>query len=229
MKRAYLLLVFILILTACEKEVNNSSGKNTPVVVEDINAKNTISTEISPITKGNLSKRYPDFLAEDASELSVWDFETAYTMCEKALSEYYKAIWNGSDIELDAYMDNKNLKQYMQMKISSQYELHLKNNLTDNLVTGVDIGARKVEFVAGDNDFFYLKLNARVKNASGSFAEPTEFLVQSIDGKLMIVDWYSNGKDSYDFTVRGENQTIDNPNIWNNNEWVEAINSRYLQ
>ncbi|MFE6076908.1 hypothetical protein ACFVQB_20820 [Paenibacillus sp. NPDC057886] len=222
MKRVYMLLLILFTLSACEQANTSTNENNTDVVVGDMNAKDSKSTEISP-SKGDLSKDSTDFLAEDESDLSAWDFETAYKMCTEALSEYYKAIWNGSDIDLDTYIDNENLKQYTQKKVSSQYDLFLKNKLTYNQVTSVDIGARQVEYVGGDKSFFYLKLDARVHKDVGNFAEPTEFLVQSLNGKLVIVDWYTSGKDSYDSTVRGENQTINNPDIWNNSEWVKKL------
>ncbi|MFC3746648.1 hypothetical protein [Paenibacillus sp. GCM10012306] len=202
MKRIYLLLGILFTLSACEQANTNISEKNTAVVAGDVNTKDAENTEVSSITKEDLSKNPSVFLAEDESDPLVWDFETAYKMCTEALSEYYKAIWNGSDIDLDTYIDNENLKQYMHTKITSQYELFLKNKLTDNLVTGIDINASKVEQVGGDKRFFYLKLDARVEKDVGSFAEPTEFLVQYLNGRLVIVDWYTNGKDSYDSIVR---------------------------
>ena len=57
----------------------------------------------------------------------------------------------------------------------------------------------------------------------GGFGEVHEFLVSNVNGKLVIADWYNGGKDSYDFQVRGENETIDNPNIWNDQEWVNNL------
>lgn len=42
----------------------------------------------------------------------------------------------------------------------------------------------------------------------------------------MIVDWYTGGKDSYDFIVRGEKETIYNPYIWKDQEWVTKINKK---
>lgn len=213
MKRAYLFLLILFTLSACQ-QTNTSTN-------EDNTAKNT---EILPSTKGDLLKVSSEFLAQNESDLSAWDFETAYKMCAAALSEYYKAIWNGSDIDLDTYIANENLKQYTQKKVASQYDLFLKNKLTYNQVTSVDIGARQVDYVGGDKSFFYLKLDANVHKDIGNFAEPTEFLVQSLNGKLVIVDWYTNSKDSYDSTVRGENEAINNPDIWNNGEWVRKIN-----
>ncbi|MDN4599751.1 hypothetical protein P5G61_00810 [Paenibacillus sp. F6_3S_P_1C] len=224
MKRAYLFLLILFTLSACDQTNTSTNEDNISVVVGDMNAKDVNNTEISPSTKGDLSKVASEFLAQNESDLSAWDFETAYKMCAAALSEYYKAIWNGSDIDLDTYIANENLKQYTQKKVASQYDLFLKNKLTYNQVTSVDIGASQVDYVGGDKSFFYLKLNARVHKDIGNFAEPTEFLVQSSNGKLVIVDWYTSSKDSYDSTVRGEIQTINNPDIWNNGEWVKKIN-----
>ncbi|WP_198530553.1 hypothetical protein [Bacillus sp. LL01] len=48
--------------------------------------------------------------AENEDELSELDFETAYEMCVWVLTDYYKAVWNGSDIILDSFIDNDNLK-----------------------------------------------------------------------------------------------------------------------
>ena len=35
----------------------------------------------------------------------------------------------------------------------------------------------------------------------------------------------TGAKHSCDFLVRGENLTIDNPNIWNDNEWGKSLDS----
>lgn len=110
MKRAYLLLLILLTLSACEQTSTSDNENNNVPVVGD-NAENT---RVSPVTKGNLSEDSSYFLAKDESGLTASDFETAYKMCTDALSEYYRAIWNGSDIELDTYIDNENLKQYTQ-------------------------------------------------------------------------------------------------------------------
>lgn len=219
MKRFFLLLALLFTLSSCNNFDANVNEKNKPFseAQKEVQSSGNLTT-IKDITP----KASPDYLANDESGLSVWDFETAYAMCVAALSDYYKAIWNGSDINLDSYFDNKNLKQYMKQKVNSQHNLLLKNKLTDNAVTGLDTGVEKVEFVHEGN-FFYLKLDANVKKNIGSFAEPTEFLIQSLNGRLIIVDWYSSGKDSYDSTVRGESQIINNPNIWNNSEWVKNL------
>lgn len=165
----------------------------------------------------------PEYLAKNEKELSNSDIETAYEMCVAALTDYYKAVWNGTDIDLDTYIENENLKQYTQKKVDSQYDVYGGFN---DPVQDVVIGAWEAEFTDDEaGGMLYLQLPAEVKKTVGSRGEVTEFLVRNINGKLVIVDWYTFAKDSYDFTVRGENETIDNPDIWNDREWVRKLDS----
>jgi len=159
----------------------------------------------------------------ESVSLSKLDSQKAYDLCAEALSGYYKAIWNGLEFDVSRYMDDPNLKQYSEKKIQSQYNLFRKNNLTYNQVKEVRMEAEKVDYIEGEQSFYYLKLNARITKDVGNYAEPSEFLVQNRNGKIVIVDWYTSGKDSYDSMMRGENQVIDNPAIWKNSEWVNKL------
>ena len=212
MKQVYLLFVLLIMLSACTNvnEDNEELVRSvTDVQQEVINPENQTTT----ITE-NISNTPSAFVALDQGSLSVRDFESAYAMCVSALTAYYKAIWNGSDFDVNTYFDNDNLKQYMQTKINSQHELFLQNALTDNIVTGLKTNVEKTELY-DEGDFLYLKINAEVIKDVGSYAEPTEFLIQNSRGNLVIVDWYTGGKDSYDSMIRGEDLVIDNPEIWN--------------
>lgn len=206
-----------LLLVGCsqDKTIGNYD-KNTPVVSEDSS------------TEQHVVQDSPVYLAKNEGELSVEDSDTAYEMCVRALTDYYKAVWNGSDIELDTFIDNDHLKQYTQKKIQSQYDLYV--NLSKNSVQDIDIGAWEVEYTdAEDGGFLYLHIPVEINQSVGSYGEGTEFLVRNVNGKLVIVDWYNGAKDSYDFMVRGENLTIDNPTIWNNSEWLKNLNSKQLE
>ncbi|RXZ83226.1 hypothetical protein EBB07_07835 [Paenibacillaceae bacterium] len=212
MKLAYLLVVLIT-LSAC-----------APVVSKERSEDNVINNEIKPGTELNVvqeSPGYPGYLAKNEGGLTIQDSETAYEMCARALTDYYKAVWNGTAIELDTFIDNENLKQYTQKKIQSQYDVYAQFN---DKVQNVEIDAWEVEYTDDvDGGFLYLKLPAKINKAVGGSGEVTEFLVRNINGKLVIVDWYTNTKDGYDFMVRGANLTIDNPDIWNNSEWVKKL------
>ncbi|MGG3885654.1 hypothetical protein [Brevibacillus panacihumi] len=225
MTRFMMLFIAIgLVLAGCSQDqTNGNNEKNTPVVSGDSSTNRTINTEITPITEQKGLQDTPEYVAKNKEKLSVQDSETAYEMCARALNDYYKAVWNGSVIELDAFIDNDNLKQYTQKKIESQYAVHVKNKQTDK-VQNIEIGAWEVKYTDDvDGGFLYLKIPVQIHMDVGSYGEVTEFLVRNANGKLVIVDWYTGAKDSYDFTVRGENQTIDNPNIWNDSEWVKSV------
>ncbi|WP_434749988.1 hypothetical protein [Paenibacillus amylolyticus] len=193
MKQTYLVLLFVTmwLTSACEQSDRSMNKEEHGVS----------TTQTGTGTINNLS-------------LSTLDSEKAYELCAEALSEYYKAIWNGLKFDVSRYMDNPNLKQYTEKKIKSQYNLFRKNNLTYNQVKEVKMDAEKVDYIEGEQSFYYLKLNARITKDVGEYAESTEFLIQDMKGKLIIVDWYTSGKDSYDSIMRGESQVINNPVIW---------------
>ncbi|MDQ0063347.1 hypothetical protein [Paenibacillus harenae] len=211
MKFAYMLVV-LFILSSCASVVSEESSEDS-----------AINNEITSSTEPNVLQDSPGYLVENEGELSIQDSEPAFEMCVRALTDYYKAIWNGTDIELDTFIENKNLKQYTQKKIQSQYDVYAQ---FDDKVQDIKIGAWEVEYTDDvDGGFLYLKLPVQVNMTVGSRGEVTEFLVRNVNGKLVIVDWYTGTKDGYDFTVRGENLTINNPDIWNDSEWVKKLES----
>ena len=66
----------------------------------------------------------------------------------------------------------------------------------------------------------------QINKSVGGYGEITEFLVRNVNGRLVIVDWYTGAKDSYDFIVRGENETINNPNIWSDSKWAKKLDRK---
>ena len=106
MKFVYLFVV-LFTLSACVKDTTSIDEKNTPAVSEDSSADSAIKTENTPSTEQNVLQDSPEYVAKNEGELSVEDSETAYEMCVRALTDYYKAVWNGSDIELDTFIDNE--------------------------------------------------------------------------------------------------------------------------
>ena len=218
MKCAYLLVV-LFTLSSC-----------APVVSEESSTDSDVNNEITTSTEQNVLQDPPQYVAKNESELSIQDSETAYELCMSLLTDYYKAVWNGSDIELDTFIDNENLKQYTQKKIQSQYDLHSTSTDSNDKVQNIEINDWEVGYTDDmDGGFLYLKLPAEIKWTIGSYSELTEFLVRNINGNLVIVDWYAGGKDSYDFMVRGANITINNPNIWDDSEWVKKLNRKQIK
>ena len=227
-----LLLVFILCgccndvkgFTNTTVEIDESTTQNSSLVSAD-------STTINASMEDDAQPAPPKYIVKNVGQLSIQDSENAYEMCIRALTDYYKAIWNGSDSNLDTFIQNEDLKQYIQYKIQHQSNLYVPFKY---FVESVHIGSRGAEPEVtytddADGGFLYLKLPGEIKQTLGSYGEVSEFLVRNVNDQLVIVDWYTGGKDTYDFIVRGENETIDNPNFWTDSEWVRKLNNRQIQ
>jgi len=218
--KKYVLIIFTLLLAACSTEAPSHDMQTS--TKEDTNSRISAASSINnENTHSNIENELlqsPEYLAKNEGELSIKDSETAYEMCVIALTDYYKAVWNGQDIDLETFIQNLNLIEYMQEKIQSEYDVYGHFN---NKVKDIKVDAWEVEYIDNmEGGYLYLKLPVAIIWSVGSRGEATEFLIRNLNGKLVIVDWYNGGKDSYDFIVRGENLTIDNPNIWNYREWI---------
>ncbi|MFN7251540.1 MAG: hypothetical protein ACK4M9_12200 [Anaerobacillus sp.] len=218
MKRTYLFKILLFILSSCGKvTTTNEYEKNRDVELKNSTKDSGVITEITPNKEEELVHNHPIYLVKNVGQLSIQDAETTFEMCVRALTDYYHAVSSGADIEWGTYIEDENLKYYMQKKIQSQYRF-------SNKVENIDVGTWEVAYTNdADGGFIYLKLPTENHLAVGSWGEVTEFLIRNVNDKLVIVDWYEGSKDNYDFMVRGENLSIDNPNIWNEEEWVKNI------
>lgn len=225
MKRFCLLFMLLMALSACDKGQNDTKSSELGLKEQQTQSADALSRANNDNNAIRNSESEPStvFLAKNEQSLSVQDYETAYKMTTTALSQYYKAIWNNAGFDADAFFLNENLKQYTNKKIKDQYDLALKHDLTSNIVTNVEFETDEVKLVDDTNQYLYLKLKAAIQHDVGGYGEVTEFLVQNQDGKLVIVDWYCGAKDSYDMSVRGVGEVINNPNIWDDREWIDQI------
>lgn len=218
-----LILIFIL-LTSCSGSNHISASEATPPDTPsdgensgDIIGTNHLNERAKTAENDNEESYY--YTKED-DKIGFWDFNMAYDLCQSALTDYYYAARNNSDINLDLYISNENLKAYTERKIKVEQSIRKKANVT-SLIDDVSCGVYEVNYI--DNAVIYFKIGARIDSGVGYSAEPTEFLVGNQDGRLVILDWYTKGLDSIDVVVRGEAQVIDNPDIWNDNDWVQGI------
>lgn len=229
MKHSVLLVALLFILSACEEPIGKEEA--TKLEVLDENKESEAVTLMKESNEENELQAPPDYISKKIDELSLEDSETAYALCMRALTDYYKAIWNGSEIDLGAFIQNENLKRYTETKINYHFDLFNKHNINDYPLEGV-VDNQEVDWVVKFTDdnaggYLYVNLPVEVKwdDQSGR-GEATEFLVRNVNGKLVIVDWYTGGKDSYDFLVRGENEAVNNPEIWNNSEWAKQLDKK---
>lgn len=226
-KRVYLLptlvgsLLITVVATAGIYFAADRLGSESPTASEPTNP---TPVGIPPSPGENGTQATPVYAATDENEISTLDAEKAFEMSVDALTDYYHAIWNGTDIDWDQYIGNENLKAYMETKVESEYK---KYGTLDSKVKRIEIGDWEVEY-SDDEQGGYLYVEVPVaiqKHDGGGYGEATQLFIRNVDGKLAIVDWYTGGKDTYDYLVRGFTQTIDDPDIWNDSEWVQKFKS----
>lgn len=224
-KRVYLLpslvggLLISVLATAGIYFASDRLGSESPIASEPTSP---ASVEIPPGPGENGTQATPGYAAANGNDLSMLDADTAFEMCVDALTVYYNAIWNGTDMDVDQFIGNENLKEYMQTKVESEYK---KYGTLDSKVKRLDIDEWDVKFsVDGKGGYLYVEIPVAIQqHHGGGYGERTEFFIRNIDGELAIVDWYAGGKDSYDYVVRGYQQKIDDPDIWNDGEWVKKF------
>ena len=135
-----ILLAFILVGGSYQFLVFN--GKNNQEVGPNLPL-DTSSTkpleQSGGVNDGKSFQETPVYLAANENELSELDYEKAYELCVRALTDYYYAIRNGMEIDLNIFINYENLKQYMQKKI--QYE-----NRGWSKVKTIEIGEWEIKY-----------------------------------------------------------------------------------
>ncbi|WP_148275272.1 hypothetical protein [Desulfosporosinus meridiei] len=89
----------------------------------------------------------------------------------------------------------------------------------------MNFGLKDIEWHLNEG-YAFIDMTVDVKQDVGGFGELHQFIISNREEKLSISDWYSKsaGNASYlDGIVRGEISKIDDPNIWNDKEWVDVI------
>lgn len=150
------------------------------------------------------------------------DFNNAYDLCVLFLNECYYAAYSPAKLDslnLDKYVRNKNLKNYIYEKLQFNIE-YFSKSYSSKLHTGL----KEVEWHL-DNELKYVYFSIVTKNRTGSSIQ--QLIVSQENGKLYISDWYSGPKAmiiySLDDGLRGNTVRIDNPNIWDDKIWVDEI------
>ena len=151
--------------------------------------------------------------------LTYLDFGEIYLMCESFLEEFYFATTGRETMNLEPYIDNANFKRYILQKIETGSKASI------NRVKKLNFGLKDIEWHLNEG-YAFIDMIASVKQDVGGFGELHQFIISNREGKLSISDWYSKsaGNASYlDGIVRGDISKIDDPNIWNDKEWVDDI------
>lgn len=191
------LILLLLLLTSC-------NNKNDSLLYPLYNTKNT------PLEF---------YINNEDVGLEYADFDRVYLLCKLFLTEFYNATTINETMNVEPYINNDNLKEYILQKVETG--MQISANKIEDLIFGV----KDIEWHLNEG-YVFIELIVDIEQEIGGFGEGHQFLISNKDGRLLISDWYSKSAGSVshlDGIIRGHITKIDNPNIWDDEEWVNNI------
>ena len=150
----------------------------------------TSSQEEEPVS----SQR--EYLPKHDDYISAFDFETIYTLCCDALTEFQSALvtayetGNETKVDFSKYIENPDLIAYME----KQLELGLRFQGLYPYREFDELGL--VEYSYWSKNGIYLRI---AYEDMGTI----EFIVHRADERFVILEWFNDTKDSMDTLLRG--------------------------
>ncbi len=151
--------------------------------------------------------------------LSLYDFETVFLLCKDFINQYYSAITNTSEMYAEEFISNENLIYFVNKLIDNE------TYPTTSKVDIIKYGLINIEWHE-EQQYVFLNIAVDVSmDYGGGFGEVHEFLIQNQDNRLIIVDWYMPGMNTFS-VYREQKGHINDPSIWDNEAWVTDLKTK---
>lgn len=151
---------------------------------------------------------------EYASAVYENDVVECFDIAKAALGEYYDACYLLTDANLEEYVANDDLVEYLNAKIALSEHRHIRSGVT------YEYSENTFELISWNvyDDAIYLFVATNISqqyketDKLTGIGEGTDLVFQRVNGKLKITEWYS--EDFLDHVSREENvdieQTLEN-------------------
>lgn len=187
----------ILALTACSRNTEDSNSQSSEV--KELSASLVLDENSNEVSNEYLASK------DDGSLNFFDDYDTSITLCNNAFDEFIRAVKHDDNADFSKFIENSTLREYMQYRI-------------DNHIYGYDCSNHRFFIMEVDFSDDYALIKGVLSTSSGNHSSSAEgityFLIKNINGKLSIVDWYWDAKDSPDITFRGEFSIENNLTYW---------------
>lgn len=198
------LAIAILVISAVGL-IGCSAGNNDDSV-------NNVSPKYTDVSSNTLSQSEKDIeynaISDDGS-IERYDFENAYALCVQAITDYQSARINNNAVDFSKYIANPALIDYIEKSINAPKEAH-------GLLTAFEVNMTALNEHSVQKNRMYLNIAFGNRKGAAVVSRSSEFIVENIDGRLVISEWYSDGKDSFDTCVRGYLDVKNNDVYWDN-------------
>ncbi|WHY17494.1 hypothetical protein QNH28_18555 [Paenibacillus sp. G2S3] len=145
--------------------------------------------------------------------------DSLVTFGKSFVNLYTGAVAEQETVSFESYISNANLLKFTDkmLELTQKQELNGANSVN----FGLDNEFKEEELKELDENLYYLSLPFS-NEGSGMTCK---LLVQSSNKSLEIVDFYFGYKDGVDTFTTGHpaERKIDNPQIWDDQEWVDDV------
>lgn len=138
---------------------------------------------------------------------------------------YTGAVAEQQTVSFENYIANKNLLTFTNEMLALEQQQELKGGI--GVIFGMYNDFKEVEINKLDDNLYFLYVPF-TNHGSGMSCK---LLVQSVDKTLKIVDLYFGNKDGVDTIATGHpsERKLDNPNLWDDQEWVDGVMEKLEQ
>lgn len=197
---------------------------------QDINAIEQIrETQLNPVENSKQTTGYSevDVLSQLANQEFFIQGENLCNADDKTIVEFGKAfvnLYNGAvanqeKVSFEKYISNENLLKFTDkmLELTQKQDLQGKNIINYGLKNEFE----QVELKHIQDNLCYMGVPFKFKGSGmrGSL------LITSENKSLKLVDLYFGSKDGVDTFSTGHHsiRKVDNPNLWNDKEWVRVV------
>lgn len=145
----------------------------------------------------------------------IYDYDNVLSVCNEALVTYVQAVKDNDEADFTPYIDNDNLLKYLKYRVENHPYSYTKECTIKPMVT-------EVKFC---DDYVLVTVLAGIMEEPDGFSLQGNnyFLVENVDGRLCISEWYWDHMDSPDVELRGEFSEENNLRYWELPEKYEPV------
>ena len=219
-KIIYLFMIFsLIVLAGCEENYN----------VKD----NSLSMETQSDSKEGSSTASDYLLNELANKEFFIQGENISYLDDEIILEFGKAfvnLYNGAvagqqKVSFEKYISNENLRSFTDKILELTQERELKGRNTVNY--GLENEFEQVKLEHLEDNLCYLELQIQFEGSGMG----CKMLITVENKSLKLVDLYFGNKDGVDTFATGHpaERHIGDPNLWEDEEWVEDVFDKLLE
>lgn len=204
---ALLLLVVFTVQGCSQENVQLEGTDSTPAT----------SVQITELTAVDILNNLADQTYILSSKEQLGEVEPILNFGKNFVNLYSGAVAEEHTVSFENYISNPNLLMFTNKML--ELEQQKKDNI--GVIFGHDNVFLEPEIEQLGEDLYFLNIPFSNQGSTRS----VQMLVQSADRSLKIVDFYFGNKDGVDTLATGHpaDRKIDNPNLWDDQEWVDGV------